>query len=149
MQALTFNEVSWPSVCRLAAGYTVACAAAAVSFGLVLSARTAAVDGVTPAMIESFVLGTMWSALGIFALSLPTFLVLRGLLHLGRRSDPVSFALSGAVNGYGLVSLVMGADTWELYFRYPPDPVFALIGGIGGVACWRTERRMVRTASGA
>jgi hypothetical protein len=93
-------------------------------------------------MIEAFALGTLWSGLAIFVLSLPPFLVLRALLHLARRKDPVSFAQAGAVNGYGLVGLLMGADTWELYLPYPPDPAVALVGGTGGLACWWSERRM-------
>lgn len=143
MRAFADNAFPWPSVWRLTVGYSVACAAAAVSFGIILSARTAAVEGVSPAMIEAFALGTMWSGLAIFALSLPTFLILRAFLYRVRRKDPVSFALAGAANGYGLVSLLMGADTWELNLRYPPDSVFALVGGTGGVACWWSERRFV------
>jgi len=76
----------------------------------------------------------------------PGFLLLRFALHRLRRFDPVSFALAGAVNGYGAVSLVFGADTLELYLKYPPDPAFAVSGAAGGVVCWLIERRVSHAA---
>ncbi len=90
------------------------------------------------AQVVSFV------AIAIF--SLPTYILCRGALSGLRLTDPFSFSVFGALNAYGLVSLLMGADTLALYLEYPPDPAIAVAGAVGGLACWWAEQQLAGQA---
>jgi hypothetical protein len=127
----------WPSVVL---GYVSACLAAALVMVAYLAVSAIGEAGVNPA--KMFV-GALWFGAGLtLFVSWPGFMVLRLLLHRLRRSDPFSFAVAGAINAYGLACLLLGADTLELLWRYPPDPFFVVAGGIGGVVACLVERRV-------
>ena len=126
----------WPPL----AGYLAACVAATLVMGTFLEVRSVG-DG---AAGMSLFLALIYGLPLMLILASPGFLLLRIALHLLRRFDPISFALVGAANGYGVVSLFFGADTLERYLRYPPDPAFAAAGAVGGMVSWLVERRISR-----
>jgi hypothetical protein len=127
----------WPSVVL---GYVSACLVAALVMVAYLALASIGEGGVNPAKMF---LGAIWFGAGLtLFVSWPGFLILRGLLYLLGRSDPFSFAVAGAINAYGLACLLLGADTLDLLWRYPPDPFFLVAGGIGGVVACMVERRM-------
>ena len=127
----------WPSVVL---GYVAACLAAALAMVAYLTALAIGEAGANPAGI--FMGALFFGAVLTLCVSWPGYLALRGLMHLLGRTDPFSFAVAGAINAYGLACLLLGADTLELLWRYPPDPFFLVAGGIGGVAACLVERRM-------
>jgi len=129
----------WPPL----AGYLVACVSASLVMATYLAVRSMGDASPGGAFVYTLIYGLPMMLL----LASPGFLLLRFALHQLRRFDPVSFALAGAANGYGVVSLVFGADTLELYLKYPPDPTFAAAGAVGGLVCWSVERRISRAAA--
>jgi hypothetical protein len=130
---------------HVAAGYLAACAAAALMLALHLMIKSYVGEGLADAIGVLFA-GLIGGFLLIGFLSLPSFLILRGFLHLARRTDLFSFAALGAVNAYGLVSVLFGADTFELFLRYPPDSIIAVAGAAGGAASLLTERHLANRA---
>jgi MFS family permease len=134
----------WPSI---ALGYVSACLTAALVMVAYLALASIGEGGVNPAKMF---LGAIWFGAGhtVFV-AWQGFLVLRGLLHLLGRSDPFSFAIAGALNAYGLACILLGADTLELLWRYPPDPMFAVAGAAGGVVALLVERRLANDTHGA
>ena len=129
----------WPPL----AGYLCACVSASLVMATYLAVRSIGDAGPGGAFLYALIYGLPMMLL----IAAPGFLLLRFALHRLRRFDPVSFALAGAANGYGVVSLAFGADTLDLYLKYPPDPAFAAAGAVGGVVCWSVERHMSRTAA--
>ncbi|MCB6177563.1 hypothetical protein LHP98_05390 [Rhodobacter sp. Har01] len=131
---------------RVLSGYLAGCGAAAATIATYVAMREVLFRSDTLAEVVSVVLaavpGLLIAFVAILILSVPTFALFRALMHLLGRTDWVSFAVLGAINAYGLVSLLMGADTLELYLQYPPDPAIAVAGAVGGVACWRAERHL-------
>jgi len=129
----------WP----ILAGYLVACLSASLVMATYMASRSMGDASPGAAFFYALIYGLPM----VLLFAAPGFLLLRFALHRLRRFDPVSFALAGAINGYGAVSLVFGADTLEVYLKYPPDPAFAAAGAVGGVVCWLVERRMSRAAA--
>ena len=153
MVATTSGGTPVPVFLRLLGGYVAASGAAAATLALGLAARAVvreeSLAGIVGVILGMFP-GAILAFLAILILSLPSFVLCRALLHLARRTDRISFAALGGINAYGLVSLLMGADTLALYLEYPPDPVIAVAGAVGGLACWSAERQLAGQAvSGA
>jgi hypothetical protein len=83
-----------------------------------------------------FGMPTHWGEMGLLFLltamfSLPGFLLFRLVFWLAGIKQWFAFALAGAMNGYFALSLFLG--------HFDLNPVFVLLGLLGGVICWVSE----------
>ncbi len=123
----------------IALGYLAACYSLSLLVSVMFAFEREGFGNVAEGLIEAFVIPPLFLLMVLVPLSLPGFLLLRlGLYATGRR-DLFSFAFSGAVLAYGMISL-MAFDGWELYLKYPPDPRAAVLGAIAGAVSCLTER---------
>jgi hypothetical protein len=131
-------------------GFLVACAVAAIAFTIHSVIFMIASSQSAKQELSELLLGTIGVSGMLFMLicvvALPGFVLMRLILWIFKRTDWLSFAIVGALNGLLVASFFgqTGEFSIELFIKYPPSPIAPLIGSMAGAAACLTERYFAR-----
>jgi hypothetical protein len=136
----------WGRLKQVAFGYLAACILCAVLLTLHFLLTGGPPTSSVGEAAWSLILMTGFLFVMTTFVAFPGFLLFRLCLKWLKRDDILSFSMAGALLGGGLTLLmaVLQTRSLELILKYPPSPIFVILGGLAGLVAWATERWAVR-----
>jgi hypothetical protein len=143
LSTLMFNRQRIP-LWTVFFGYLAGCGVTGLLLGLFLVITSPNPGSSAPDTLVLTVLAPLFLAMLTCVFAWPSFIVLRFILWVMRRTDWPSFAVAGVLNAAVMAVFMFGSADLRLFLEYPPNPIILPIGFVAGVAACVVERYAAR-----